>query len=109
MAQEPPEFSGSNTNWTLASWAGFHSPSMLAMLNTGEAAHAVPKLLSSAATVVSFVLPDESLKRTRRLSTPQLPLVRRAKKRTVGRLMSMHTAGETAVPVASMASDFESP
>ena len=33
------------------------------------------------AIVVSLVRPDESCQRTFRLSTPQLPLVRRAKKR----------------------------
>ena len=52
------------------------------MLQRGRRAPTpVPKLLSRAAIVVSFVRPDESCQRTRRLSTPQLPLVRRAKKR----------------------------
>ena len=67
----------------------------------------VPRL--SELIVVSFVRPLSSCQRTRTLSTPQLPLVRFAKKRIVGRLRSTHTVGETATPPASMASERESP
>src|SRR6476659_9295426 len=76
------------------------------MFSAGAAFQPVPR--SSELTVVSLVRPDWSCQRTRTFRTPQLPLVRRAKKRMVGRLRSTHTVGETAVPPASIASDLES-
>ena len=54
-------------------------------------------------------VPAWSCQRSLTFSTPHVPLVRRAKKRNVGRSMSTHTVGETALPPASMASDLESP
>ena len=60
-------------------------------------------------TTVSFVFPLLSFQRSLTARLPHVPLVRFAKKRNVGRVTSTHTAGETAVPVAAIARDLESP
>ena len=59
-------------------------------------------------TTVSLTTPLASFERSLTFSTPHVPLVRRANRRNVGCSIPTQNEGETALPVALIASDLES-
>src|SRR3954452_11210479 len=82
-------------------------PSTVARLNDWVGCHAVSDVLTEP-TTVSLVAPDSFFQRSFTLSTPQVPLVRRAKKRNVGCWMATQNGADTTAPVGLIASDFVS-
>src|SRR3954447_22478653 len=92
--------------WTDAVWLAFQMPSTWESPNDCVGAQSVPGVTEP--TVVSFVAPPSRLQRSETLSTPQVPLVRFAKKRNERCAELTQKVGETTRPVALIASDFAS-
>src|SRR3954468_225426 len=92
--------------WTEAVWLAFQMPSVCERPNDWVGVHAVPVVTEP--TVVSLTAPPSTLQRSETFSTPQVPLVRFAKKRNEGCAELTQKVGETTRPVALIASDFAS-
>src|SRR5919197_6416890 len=105
IAYAPPKFSGSKTIWTDSVCPLCHNGSELLSLKRPVGCHVAA---STVPTVVSFVCPVESFHRSLTARLPQVPLERRTKKRNHGCSIPTQKAGETAVPVGLMVSDFAS-
>src|SRR4051794_12748664 len=82
-------------------------PSTVARLNDWVGCQAVSDVLTEP-TTVSWVALASSVQRSFTLSTPQVPLVRRAKKRNVGCWMATQNGADETTPVGLIASDFTS-
>src|SRR4051812_27696894 len=92
--------------WAVPTWLASQIPRICERLNDWVGDQAVPVVTEP--TTVSFVAPPSTLQRRLTLSTPQVPLVRLAKKRNVGWSVLTQNVGVTTRPFALIASDFES-